>query len=258
MRNMERVIFGCLMLCGFVPGAWACTTGAWNGGTSGGTAGSPPTISRVSELCAFQLAGTGWVQDNSPSHTTLIARFFVLPALSGSAAADIFVAYSSESPTGVLFDVAYNAQTDEFEFTTSAGSTGISAANGWNLIEVAYSSGGNFDIWVNADATTQGASGMIGAGSGTVEAVRLGLPNGLNGLTGEVFFDDYESHATTPVGTVLWGDANNDGNVNSGDTVSIINENLGDVLAVGVPDCNRDGNVNSGDTVCIINRWLGS
>ena len=94
--------------------------------------------------------------------------------------------------------------------------------------------------------------------AGTVEAVQLGAPNGMGGLTGEITFDAYEAHRTTNVGALLAGDANDDGNVNSGDTVGIINENLGDILAQGQPDCNGDGNVNSGDTVCIINKWLGS
>jgi hypothetical protein len=262
MKNMDRVIFGCMMVFGLLPGAMACTTDSWNGGASGlATADSPPAVARVSEFCGLRLTGIGHVQDNNPdAHTQFIARFFALVQVTGSGQADLFVAYPNETPSNSLFDISFDGSNFDFDASGAGGGTGTTAAqSGWNLIEIEYNSGGTFSFWVNADATVDPVTGSFAAGSGAVDAVRLGLPNGLGGFSGgAVTFDDYESHSSTPVGTVQFGDANGDGNVNSGDTVSIINENLGDVLASGVPDCNRDGNVNSGDTVCIINQWLGS
>ncbi len=258
MRNMERVIFGCLMLCGFIPGAWACTTAAWNGGNSGGTAGSPPTISRVSELCALELTGTGWVQDDSPAHSAMIARFYVYPNLNGSGEADLFVAYSSETPSGVLFDVAFDGTNFDFSAAGAGGGTGSSPAEaGWNLIEVAFNSGGTFSFWVNANATSDPATGTFNSGSGTVQAVRLGLPNGLGGFSdGFVRYDAYESRATTPVGPLLIGDANADDTVNVIDYSSVQQDILGN-LQLGQPDCNLDGTVNVLDYGCVQSVILG-
>lgn len=253
MRNMDRVIFGCLMTCGIVPGLLACTTDGWNGGASGGTAGSPPSVSRVSEFCGLQLTGTGWVQDNSPSHANIIARFYVLPQLSGSGDADLFIAYSSETPSGVLFDVSFDGTNFDFSATGAGGGSGSAAANlnHWNLIEVAFNSGGTFSFWVNADATTDPANGTFSSGTGTVEAVRLGLPNGLGGFSGgSVSYDAYESHASTNVGDLLIGDANADATVNVIDYSSVQQDILGN-LQSGQPDCNLDGTVNVLDYSCV-------
>lgn len=258
MRYMERVIFGCLMLFGIIPGAMACTTSSWNGGASGGTAASPPAVSRVSEFCALQLTGTGWVQDNSPAHSSMIARFYVLPQLTGSGDADIFVAYSNEAPSGVLFDVAFDGSNFDFSASGAGGSSGTApAASGWNLIEVAFNSGGTFSFWVNADAATDPATGTFSSGSGTIQAVRLGLPNGLGGFSGgSVSYDAYESHATTPVGPLLIGDANADSSVNVIDYSAVQQDILGN-LQEGQPDCNLDGSVNVLDYGCVQTVILG-
>lgn len=257
MSNMDRVIFGCLMLCGIVPGTFACTTDGWNGGASGATnPASPPTVSRVSEFCGLKLTNTGHVQDNSPAHTAMIARFYVLPQLTGSGDADLFIAYSSETPSGVLFDVAYDGSNLDFS-ATGGGSASVAAAAGWNLIEISYTSGGNIQYWVNADATVDPATGSFAAGSGTVQAVRLGLPNGLGGFSGgSVSYDAYESHASTPVGGLLIGDSNADATVNVLDYSSVQQDILGN-LQPGQPDCNLDGLVNIFDYSCVQNVILG-
>ncbi len=261
MRNMDRVIFGCLLVAGLAVGssAMACTTDGWLGGASGGTqVGSPTTISRVSELCALKLAATGHVQDNNPAHTRMIARFYVWPQLSGTGTADVFVAYDNEAGTGPLFKVSFDGTNFIFDATDAGGGSGSAAAvSGWNLVEVDYNSDSNtFSYWLNSDATSDSADGSFASGAGTVQAVQLGLPNGLGGLTGSASFDSYESHSTTPVGPLLIGDANADDTVNIFDYSAVQQDILGN-LQMGQPDCNLDGSVNIFDYSCIQQVILG-
>ncbi|MEJ8566606.1 dockerin type I domain-containing protein [Elongatibacter sediminis] len=206
----------------------------------------------------MSLDNTGHVQDNSPSHSAMIARFYVLPQLTGSGDADIFVAYSNEAPSGVLFDISFDGTNFNFDAGGAGGASASAAAvTGWNLIEVKFNSGGNFEYWVNVDATTDPATGSFSSGSGTIEAVRMGLPNGLGGFSGgKVSYDSYESHASTPVGSLLIGDANADETVNVLDYSSVQQDILGN-LQSGQPDCNLDGSVNVLDYGCVQSVILG-
>ena len=90
--------------------------------------------------------------------------------------------------------------------------------------------------------------------AGTVEAVQLGAPNGMGGLTGEITFDAYEAHRTTNIGALTAADANDSGTVTSGDATRILNEvSLGGTLSAGQPDCNENGSITSGDATCVLN-----
>lgn len=256
MSNMERVIFGCLLTLGFVPAALACSTGAWSS-TSGATAvGSPPTVTRVSEFCGLKLTGTGHVQDNSPQTSTITARFYVLPQFSGTGNANLLTAYSNDTATTPLFTVNFNGTQFVFNASGAGGGSGnAAAAAGWNLIEVAFNSGGTFSFWVNKDATSEAASGSFASGTGTVQAVRLGLPGGFGGFTGSVSYDAYESHVSTPVGPLLIGDANGANGITIADVIAVGNE-LNGTLAGGQPDCNNSGSVTIADVICVGNKLL--
>ena len=270
MRNKDRVIFGSVLLIGLSLGlnAQACTTDGWASDFGTPIAGSPTDVSRYSELCALEISDTSYVQSDAASDTRYIGRFYFLPKTGGTGKVDILIAYSDQVVTDVttdLFTISYDGTDFIFDATEAVGgSASTPASSGWNLVEFEYNSdSGNFNFWVNEawdfDALSYAApTGNFASGTGKVEAVQLGAPNGMGDFTGEIIFDAYEAHRTTNVGALLAGDANGDGNVNSGDTVGIINENLGDILAQGQPDCNGDGNVNSGDTICIIIKWLGS
>lgn len=260
MRNMECALFGSivLMALGFAPGAQACTTDGWLGGTSGVPANanpaSPPTVARYSELCALAVTNTSHVQDDNASDMRYRARFYVLDGLTGAGTIDVFEAYSDEAATNPLFKVSFNGAQFTFDATDAGGtSTTAASVNGWNIVEFDWDSvAGDFRFWVNADATTDAATGTVDSGTGTVEAVRMGAPNGFTGQTGKVTFDAFESHRTTPVGELLACDANGNGSRTIADVVAVLNE-LAGTLQVGQPDCNKNGGVTVADAVSLIN-----
>lgn len=265
MSYKERVLFGCLFLLLPISG-FACSMAEWTAAPGVGDviAESPPapapsnsSMSRLSEFCGLRVFGTGYVQDNSPDasqHTTFIARFYVRPQLSGGSQADLFIAYANETPSTQLLKVSYDGA--NFDFHAADGTvlgTAPADAGKWNLVEVEYVSAGNTRFWVNADATKEDANGTYASATGGVDAVRLGLPNGLGGHTGYVNFDAYESHSTTPVGPMLIGDSNGNGNITIADATNAIGE-LNGLLAKGQPDCNNSGVVTIADATCIIGK----
>jgi hypothetical protein len=152
-----------------------------------------------------------------------------------------------------------------FVLSSAGGSKASTAASsGWNLVEFEYDSdSGDFNYWVNVawdfDLLSYAApTGTFASGTGTVDAVQLGAPNGMGGFTGgftgELTFDAYEAHRTTNAGALVVADANGSGTVTSGDAARILNEvSLGGTLSDGQPDCNENGNVTSGDATCVLN-----
>ena len=265
MKNMDRVIFGSILLIGlgFGLNAQACTTDGWQGGAVNATVGEPKAIKRYSEFCAMAITdSTSHVQSNFASDTRYIGRFYFYPKdASGAGEVDILVAYSDEGGASPLFTISYDGTDFIFDATGAGGGSESTVADTdhWNLIEFEYDSDTDtFNYWVNETwdfgtlAYTTGPTGTFSSGTGTVEAVRLGTPNGMAGQSGTFAFDAYESHRTTPVGALLTGDANNNGSISVADVVSVINE-LGGALQVGQPDCNETGGVSVADAVCLIN-----
>ena len=266
MKNMDRVIFGSVLLIGlgFGLNAQACTTDGWQGGfvDGGGAAvtGTPlENISRVSEFCALKVSGQSHVQSDFASDSRYIGRFYVFDGLTGAGDVDIFAAFGAEDGTVPLFNISFDGSQFTFDASSAGGTSGTAAAaaKGWNLIEFDWDSvGGTFKYWVNADATTDSETGSADSGTGTVEAVRMGAPTGLDTQTGTLNFDSFESHRTTPVGSLLIGDANGDGVVNVRDYSPVQQDILGN-LQIGQPDCNLDGAVNVRDYGCVQSVILG-
>lgn len=255
MRNMDGALLGGLLVAGLSLSfaAEACSTDGWAGGVflDNALADSPPTVSRYSEFCALSVIGQSYVQSNFASDTQYRARFYVLDGLTGSGDIDIFAAYSDESATMPLFKVSFDGSQFTFDATAAGGTSGTAAsANGWNVIEFDWNSdAGTFDYWVNLDATMDASMGTLTSGAGTVEAVRLGAPNGFATQGGFVNFDAFESRRTTPVGTLLVGDANANGSLTIADVITIGNE-LNGTLASGQPDCNLNGSITIADVIC--------
>jgi hypothetical protein len=263
---MDRVILGSLLIIGLSLGfnAVACTPDGWSDKFSipgNGETGSPLPISRYSRFCAYAVTDTSWVQSNAASETRYIGRFYVLPDVSGSGTVDLLVAYSDEGATGgdTLFKISYDGTNFIFDASgASGGSDSTPAVSGWNLVEFEYDSDSStFNYWVNEtwdfnSLSYTAPTGSFASGSGTVEAVQLGAPNGLDGDTGTITFDEFESHRTTNVGALLVADANGNGSITVADVVAVLNE-LAGTLQSGQPDCNENGGVTVADAVCLIN-----
>jgi hypothetical protein len=262
LKSARLVILLTSIFVGAPAGALACSTDGWLGGVSGGTADSPPAVARYSEFCAYALTDEGYVQSNLANDAKYRARFYVLDGLTGGDAIDIFEAYASDAATGPLFKVAFDGSQFTFDATAAGGgAASVAASSGWNVVEFDWDSGTNtFSYWVNTDASVDPTSGSVAAGTGTVQAVRLGAPNGFLPQTGKLTFDAFESHRANPVGTLLAGDSNGNGSINVFDMISIQNEILDPLnkLALGQPDCNGNGSVNVFDMICVQNIILGN
>jgi hypothetical protein len=250
-----------LLTAAFSLNAGACTTDAWDSESGNGVSGSPLAVARYSEFCAYSIDETAYVQSNHASDARYRARFYVLDGLGTADAIDIFEAYGEDGATTALFKVSFNGSQFTFDATDAGGGSAATASvNGWNLVEFDWDSDSNtFSYWVNANASTDAATGSVKAGTGTEEAVRLGAPNGYAPQTGKLNFDAFESHRTTPVGRLLAGDANGNLTVNIFDMIGVQNEILDPVtkLAIGQPDCNGNGSVNIFDMICVQNIILG-
>ena len=261
MKIATRLLSSAVLLIGafFVSSTLACTTSAWTSAAPGSTPDDPTNgVPRVSGLCGLEVTGTGHVVDNSPAdETTFIARFYVFPKMLPAGSHELFVAFSDQTDaTSDVVVITYDAGDITIDATAVGGTTATFAADTthWNLIEFLWTSGGQGSLWVNSDAATDAADATFDSGTGSVDQVRLGAVSTIGADI--AYFDDYESHRSLAVGALLTGDGNNDGSVNSGDIISIINEFFQNGLAEGTPDCNLDGNVNSGDIICIINTFF--
>jgi hypothetical protein len=231
----------------------ACTTDLWNGGTTGAPlADSPSAVSRVSGLCAMQLSAAGSVKDTSPvQEPSVFIRFYVYAQLNGGTPV-IFEAFSDDGATASLLNVTFDGTNFGFEAGGTASGL-VAGESGWNLVEMAWTGGGTMDYWVNVDSS-ETATGTVTAAAGLMESVVLGTTDTLDGM---LTFDDYVSHRETPIGGLLAGDGNFDGDINSGDVNVVVNEFLFNTLGNGVVDCNLDGSVNSGDVNCVVAIFLG-
>ncbi|GAB4170227.1 MAG: hypothetical protein Kow0020_04410 [Wenzhouxiangellaceae bacterium] len=237
--------------------ALGCTTANWTATSGAVAAGSPSPdgIARYQGLCALQATGTGYVQDNSPGGIDrIVARFYVLN--NNTSTATIYQGYGNTSGGNARFTVTLDnagnvTLTDEAtgQFVTQSGSTN------WLSVEIDWGQGagtGFASLSVNG-ATAAQATGLSNSGT-ALQSVRLG---NLNGATGTLNFDSYESRRSTAIGRLLVADANGNGSINALDMVALRNEILGNALATGTPDCNENGGINSQDIVCTRNIILG-
>jgi hypothetical protein len=263
MRYKKGVILGgvfLIALC-FTFNAQACSMALWDGSSGAVSVGSPSSIPRYSELCGLSVSGTGYVQDNNASDSRIIARFYVQVSLGHTGAVDLFEAYGNEAGGSAIFKVTYDADADNFVFDATDAPGGasftIAAKSGWNLVELDWTSGGDFVAWVDEDTTAEPQptpAGPVNAGTGKVESVRLGAPNGFGDFSGaNLYYDAYVSHRTTPVGALLVGDADDSGIIDIFDVVEQLDEIHAIDLGGGQPDCDESGGaVDIFDVVCVL------
>lgn len=249
------LLIGALGLSG---SAFGCQLTAWNGGTNGtavaGGPGDTVDIARYSGLCAMQAAAAAdYVQDNSPAaEARMIARFYFLAQ---GGAGTIFEALSDEPAAGTVGTSAFSVAFDGSQVTVTSGTGTASAAasaTGWNSVEVDWSTGGTVNLWVNADATTDLASGTTTDDSGAagIESVRLGG-------SADFLFDAYEARRSTAVGLLLNCDADGNTTVGGGDITFVRTELLGGAKASGQPDCDSNGTVGGNDITAVRTIILG-
>jgi hypothetical protein len=240
--------------------ALACTAGAWSADTGvavGGPEGNPATLARYSGLCAMQAASSVHVEDASPGGISRIrARFYMLA--NNTASADVYRGFNGTGSQ--VFEVSVDPGNGNVTLSsggTNATCTGCANAGEWNSIELDWDAGGGaLSLWVNSDATTDAADATASLSSSqTVSSVRLG---NLNGASGAMNFDSYESRRTTAIGRLVRGDANGDGSVSVFDAIAVVNESSGTGSpAPGQPDCNEDGAVSVFDAICVVNVAAG-
>ena len=258
MRDMDRILYSVLLVLGFgfSPNTWSCSTDGWDNVFGSGVAGSPESVSRFSEHCAFEISDGSYTQSTRAANSHYIARFYVLDGLNGSGDVDILEAYSNDGATTALFKISLDGSQFTFDASDAGGGTGsMPSANGWNVVEIDWDSvGGTFKYWVNADAQTDAETGSVSAGAGIVEAINLGAPNGFGTQTGTLTFDAFESHNSLPVGQLLNCDAEGDQDIDINDVLAVVDEVFGvpSVLADGQPDCTSNGAVDINDALGIV------
>lgn len=245
----------------FTSSVFACTTDGWLAGAVGAVNADNPIngVARIKGVCGLEVTGQGYVQDGSPDvDDDFIGHFYFLPQFtSGSGTMDLFIAYSDEGATTELFSVKYDGANIILDATAATGGDSVSFPadpTGWNLVEFGWHSGTTGDLWVNSDAANDEPDATFPSGTGLVESVRLGAPNGFDGLVGKATFDEYESRRSLLVGELPMGDSNNDGNITLTDAIGVLREaRLFDAeLQEGTPDCNLDGVVSLVDAVRIL------
>jgi len=245
--------------------ASACTLQNWSVPGSGDVEPGSPVAdpangvvdsARYSGLCAMAANGQGFVEDTSPGSGGLDrirARFYVLADNTQDA-----LIYEGLNGSTSIFTVEIGA-----DGAVTLSGNGISApltapgvSGNWNSIEVDWNAGGNqVSLWVNSDASSDVADASESVSTGqVVTSVRLG---NLDGASGALSFDAYESRRSTAVGRLLVGDANSDGAVDVLDINTLANEILNSELGSGVPDCDESGTVDVLDVNCMADIILG-
>lgn len=230
--------------------AFACTVDNWSQNSGNVTPGDPGDgIARYSGLCAMQAPdGTaGYVQDNNPGGINrIIARFYLLA--DNSSTAHVYRGFDSGSTQ--LFNVSVGTGGN---VTLSSGGDSVTSSNAvngmWNSIEIDWNAGADeVSLSVNGETFQSVNVGL----SGALDFVRLG---NLNGATGTLNFDSYESRRSTFVGRLCVGDGTGDGSIGFPDVTTIFNEvsSAGVELASGQPDVDEDGSVGFPDVTQAFN-----
>lgn len=238
---------------------WASTSGTVVASQPDGmnSTGAAVSVARYEGVCALQVTGSGYVQDNHPGGIKrIIARFNAFT--NGSTAATtptVYEGYSDNGGASPIFRVTFDTDTDTYTLTDLVSATSVNQAGdgGWDSVEVdvQYGAGsGSVSISVNGAAPT--TTGSLSNDAGVLSSVRLGMiANG----GGDINFDSYVSHRTTPIGRVCRCNPDGDAGdvVNIVDIFSVVAEAGGSSLNNGTPDCSEDGVVNIVDIFQTVN-----
>jgi len=255
----RAILLGGTILAISAGSAYACSLANWSStsgsifanqpdGASGDPVSNTDNVPRYAGLCGSTAPDgvTAFVQDDRPGGIDrIIARFYVL----NGGASNAVVYRGNNSGGAELFNVTLDG--GDATFNAGAASASASTQAGWNSIEIDWDSAGGIGSLIVNGGAPVALSGAVAAGA--VANVQLGNVNGASG--GDLSFDGYEAHLSTPVGRICNCNANGsaDDAVNVQDVVSVVNEAGGGALASGTPDCNENGSVNVQDVVAIVN-----
>mgnify|MGYP001824090587 CR=1 FL=1 len=248
-------------------GAYACSLDGWSSSTGAVAVGQPFNasggdingVARFEELCALQVNGTGHVETDAPSHTRVRARAYLFPdSFSGTNDSKVLVALDGSGTE--LFWIAWN----DGQWAVSSATEGAAttpASGGYDLVEFDWDPAGSGDllVWVNSDAANGDPADMtVSAGpAATLETIRIGLPNGLNGNSGSALYvDSVEMHNETAIGPLFNCDSAPSGVIDISDIVAIIDEFTGTIVSSGTPNCDPTGGfINISDVVATIDAF---
>ena len=257
--------------------ALACSMDGWDSNSGAVAVGQPfylgpvppgevnPT-DRFEQYCAMQATGTGNVRVSTAlSHSAFWNRLYVLlNAADFSGAGDAKILVALDDVDGELFSISYNKT--HLNFNTPGGSASIAVGPGWHVIEYNVDYGadadGNMDIWVDSDATTDLADAsitdIVGGARGpaaVVEAIEIGLPDGLDTFgAAQVNFDSFALTSTMASGPLdpCQPDPSNPA-FNISDVVAIIGDYGLTALSDGTPNCHPEsGDITISDVVAAI------
>lgn len=256
----RAILLGGTILAMSAGSAYACSLANWSS-TSGsilanqpnGASGDPANgdnVRRYEGLCASKApAGTAsFVQDNRPGGIDrIIARFYVF----NDGATNPVVYRGNDSSGTELFDVTLSGGSAVFD----AGGVNVSDTlqAGWNSIEIDWdSASGDISMSVNGESAVTNS----GISAASLANVQLGNVDGAAG--GDLFFDSYEAHLTTPVGRLCRGDtdASNDRGID--DVFNIFAEfSTGSTsnLSLGTPDFDENGAVGIDDVFSVFDLF---
>lgn len=262
---------------GFAGGVLACSTAAWDGGTTGSAivAGDFPTDGHqvYAETCSLGVTpnnAPNHVQDGSPvAEAVFIARFYVYLQdlnLASGESFTAFEAFNSSDGSELAVDIEDTTGSGDYEVTVTAVGQPPSSGDSipfltpaalpgpvqWSAIEVAWDAeAGTVALLVNGEAGS-GLSGLTTSGN-RIEYIQLGDLTGLNSV-GTAYYDAYASRRSGTVGLAMPGDSNMDGFFATGDMIQIQQMINTPVIPFhGPADCNGDILISVGDMICLQN-----
>ena len=260
----------------FVNGWEGCSTTNWTGGVIGTPiAGEPDDdipVRRYQGRCALRATQAGnFVRDNSPvAEPKYRMRFYAYTGMSGAGEAVVFRA-TRASDSASMLRVSYDTQLNAFKIyvgtDAAADGTATGAAdNRWYSVEIAFSNAAPAEVRYTIQGAGStfplpSANNVLATSAPTladvVDTAEVGWVQSIGGPpTGEVVVDAFSSFREAPIGRLCRGDANGDGNRNSGDHTTNTSEILGGALATGQPDCTEDGVLDVRDRVCVAALFL--
>jgi hypothetical protein len=273
MNLSRKILAGAVIALLPLTGAMACTTSAWSATTGTVNAASPTgstdaSPKRYAALCGLQTTGgtAGYVTSDHANDGTYRARFYVFTG-TPSAAGRVFSATAQDAGAGAeVIAVILDPSSDTFNFVVNGTNVGSAPAvdRKWYGIEMAFMSGASFSATVKTSnvadiksSITTTVNAAAAPAAATVGSARIGNIDGVAASPSALNFDEFDSSrsASTAIGFLCRGDANNSGGVTATDRTAITQElALPPTLASGTPDCNEDGRVTATDRTCVTEK----